>query len=73
MGLKVYHTYTSGSNIFLIFRQGVGLIIGGFTAHWKFSKAEKIENYTLSKKEKKHKGPKGHFFVSTFLLFYVHI
>ena len=31
----------SGSNIFLIFRQGVGLMIGGFTADWKFSKAKK--------------------------------
>lgn len=44
------HTYTSGSNMFLIFRQGVGLIIGGLTAHWKFSNAERIN------KEKSEKG-----------------
>lgn len=35
------HTYTSGSNMFLIFKHGVGLITGGFTADWKFSNAEK--------------------------------
>ena len=39
---KVYTqiTYMTGSNIFRIFKHGVGLIKGGFTAVVKFSNAK---------------------------------
>lgn len=39
--MQSLHTYTSGSNMFLIFRHGVGLMTGGFTADWKFSNAKR--------------------------------
>ena len=45
-------TYMTGSNIFRIFKQGVGLIKGGLTAVVKFSNA--IED-KKKKKLSKHK------------------
>lgn len=46
--MQSLHTYTSGSNMFLIFRHGVGLMTGGFTADWKFSNATLTTTITIN-------------------------